>query len=114
MNLDGKVTNPGELRTQVTLLSRGITTEAGGFQVPDLTEIAEAWAKWVNVHGGEAWAAQSVQAEGAATVTIRYLDGVDMTCVVQKGEDLFEIVSIDDVRERHEYLELKVKRWRPG
>jgi head-tail adaptor len=77
-------------------------------------EVAEVWAKWVNAHGSEIWTAQSVQAEAPATVIIRYLTGLDTSCVVMKGTEYFEIVSIDDIRERHEYLELKVKLWRPG
>jgi SPP1 family predicted phage head-tail adaptor len=114
MILNGKPINPGELRTQITLYSRALTTEAGGFQVPDLEEIAEVWARWTNVHGSEVWAAQSVQAEGPATILIRYRDGLDTTCVVAKGDQLYEIVSIDDIQNRHEYMELKVKLWRPG
>ena len=33
----------------------------------------------------------------------------DETCAVLLGSVRYEIVSIDDVRQRHEYLELKVK-----
>lgn len=114
MIIGGKPTNPGELRTRVTLLERDVTVESGGFQVPDLLTIAEVWSKWTNVHGSEAWIASSVQAESPATVLIRYLDGLDTSCVVQKGETVYEIVSIDNVGERSEYLEMKLKRWIPG
>jgi hypothetical protein len=33
---------------------------------------------------------------------------------VLKGTNRYEIVSIDDIQERHEYLELKVKKMRSG
>ena len=114
MNLFGKVTNPGELRTPVTLQSRTNATDLGGFNSPSWSTIAAVWAKWVGVHGSEAWTAQTVQAESAATVTIRYLAGIDTTCSLLLGSDRYEIVSIDDIQMRHEYLELKVKRMRPG
>ncbi len=114
MILNGKVINPGELRTPVTLQRRSAGSDAGGFQVPTWSPIAAVWARWTNVHGAEVWAAQTVQAEQPATVLIRYLAGLDTTCAILNGSDLFEIVSIDDIQNRHEYLELKVRRARSG
>ncbi|MDD5367463.1 MAG: phage head closure protein [Anaerolineaceae bacterium] len=114
MNLNGKVTNPGELRTLVQLQSRTVSVETGGFPVPTWTKIADVWAKWVNVHGSEAWAAQSIEAEAAATVTIRHRNGIDTTCAVLLGTERYEIVSIDNIQQRNEYLELKVRQMKAG
>lgn len=114
MKIGEKITNPGEFRTRVTLQRRTIITDAGGFQRPGSEDIAMIWAKWINAHGSEVWTASSLQAEAAATVTMRYRNDVDATCLVKKGSDVFEIVSIDDIQERHEYIELKVKRYQPG
>jgi len=102
------------MRTRITLQQRTVTSGDGGFQTPGWSTLASVWAKWTNVHGSEVWAAQSVQAEQPATVLIRYLAGLDTTCAVLKGSDRFEIVSIDDIQERNEYLELKVQRMRSG
>lgn len=114
MIINGRVFNPGELRTPVTFLERGITVNPGGFQVADLVEIDTVKVKWTNAHGAETWQAQSMQAESLATLVRRYRSGLDTTCLVQKGSDLYEIVSNDNIQERGEYLEIKVKRWRPG
>lgn len=114
MNLNGRTSNPGDLRNRITLQSRTITSEDGGFQHPAWTTIADVWAKWSNVHGSEAWTAASLQAEQAATVVIRYRSDVNVRCAVLKGSTRYEIVSIDDIQERHEYLELKVKRMTAG
>lgn len=114
MNLNGRVTNPGELRTQVKVQKRTIGADAGGFQVPTWTTLATVWAKWVNVHGSEAWAAQSIEAEGAATVTIRYRSGIDTTCALLRGSECYEIISIDNIQQLSEYLELKVRRMKAG
>ena len=113
MILGGRPTNPGELRTIVTLVKRTITTDAGGFQVAGTTTIAVVKARWQNVHGAEVWAASAV-AQDAATVLIRYNSQVDTTCLVSKGGELYEIVSADDIEERHEYIELKVRRATEG
>jgi head-tail adaptor len=130
MNLNGKVTNPGEMRTLVILASRTVTSGTGGFPVPGYSLIGQVWAKWINVHGSEAWAAATAEALQPATVTIRYRSDVAPTCVVIKGGSLvdvvdehgvvtghtisggsvYEIVSLDNIQERGEYLEIKVKR----
>jgi SPP1 family predicted phage head-tail adaptor len=114
MILNGRPFNPGEMRTKITLKSRSVSAETGGFQIPILTTVAEVWAKWENVHGSEVWTAQSVQAVQPATVTIRYRAGMDTTWSILKGTDLYEIVSMDDIQERHEYLEIKAQRVRAG
>ncbi len=114
MILNGKPFNPGELRTKITLKSRSVSTETGGFQRPSYTTTADIWAKWVNVHGSEVWAAESVQAIRPATVTIRYRADIDVTSAIEKDGVLYQIVSIDDVQNRHEYMELKVQAVRNG
>ena len=110
MNLNGKTINPGKMRTQITLKTRTVSVETGGFQTPTWVTLATVWARWTNVHGAEVWTADAVQAKQPATILIRYISGLDTTCAVLLGSELYEIVSIDDIQQRHEYLELKLKR----
>lgn len=112
MNLNGKPTNPGELRTPITLQTPTITTDAGAAQKETWATLTNGTvlAKWTNVHGGEVWQSQAVQAVSAATVWVRYRADLTTACSILKGSDRYQIVSIDDVQERHEYLELKVQR----
>jgi SPP1 family predicted phage head-tail adaptor len=114
MKIGSQITNPGELRTQITLQTRSVTTSPGGFQVPAWTNLATVWSRWTNAHGSEVWTAESIGAESPATVLIRYRAGVDTTCAVLKGSDRYEIVSVDNIHERSEYLELKVRRMEAG
>ena len=114
MIIGQKVTNPGELRTKVTLQKRVVTTNAGGFQIETPTTIAQVWAKWVNAHGSEVWASQAVNALQAAEVTIRYRNDVDTTCYVLLGSDLYEITAVDNVSARGEYLVLSVQANQAG
>jgi SPP1 family predicted phage head-tail adaptor len=109
MRLGQKVTNPGEFRTKVVLKSRSVLTDTGGYQKQSLTTVRTVWAKWVGVHGVEAWAANSANALRAATVTVRYYADIDESWVVSADGDDYEIVSIDDLQHRHEYLELKLQ-----
>lgn len=118
MNLSGTPTNPGQMRTSIILQKRTTTSDDGGFMIPAWADIAVVWSKWVNVHGNEVWAAQTAQAVQPATVTIRYRDDVDPTCAVLKGTGdqvaRYEIISMDDIQERHEYIEMKVQRMAEG
>jgi len=116
MNLNGKPTNPGELRTAITLYQRAVSEETGGFRKAIRgTKIADVLCKWVNGHGAEALKAAMLQAAAPATVWLRYRSGVDATCLVEKGGVLYEIVGEpDNVQERGEYMELTVLRMAGG
>jgi SPP1 family predicted phage head-tail adaptor len=114
MNLNGKPFNPGELSTKITLQKQTVSQQAGGFDVPNYITIADAWARWTNVHGSEVWASQAVQAKAPATVLIRYRADVDLTCVLLLDGKVYEIISIDDIQNRHEYQEIKCVYVRSG
>jgi SPP1 family predicted phage head-tail adaptor len=110
MKIGATVTNPGELRTLVKFERRAITTQTGGFQTESWSEIAEVYAKWENVHGSEVWAAASMQARRPATVLARYRADINKACAVSMGGDRYQILSIDNIQNRGEYMELKVQR----
>lgn len=114
MNLRGSPTNPGELRTQIGLQSRTITADAGGAQKPAWATTATVWAKWENAHGNEQLASETVASEQRARVWIRYKAGIDTTYAVLKGSVRYEILSVDNVRERSEYMELIVRVMKAG
>jgi len=109
MRIGNTITNPGDLRTKITLQTPAITKATGGAQVVTWSTLATVWAKWTNVHGSEVWQSQAVQAVGPATVLIRYRADVNTACSILKGTERYEIVSVDNIQERNEYLELKVK-----
>ena len=111
MRINEKPFNPGELRQKISLFQSSVTVDAGGAQMLDKgSKIADVWARWINAHGSEVWTASMSGAIQPATVLIRWRSDVDETCLVEKNGVQFEIVSMDNIRERNEYLELKVKR----
>lgn len=68
------------------------------------------YAKWENVHGSEAWIANSVQAIAAATVSVWYNKSITPKCrIIDDSGSIYAIESCDDIRKRHEQMELKVK-----
>jgi SPP1 family predicted phage head-tail adaptor len=114
MKIGSKVTNPGEMRTQISLQERSTIQDAGGFSVPGWSTLATVWSRWVNAHGREILEAAIAQVDAPATVLIRYRDDVDTACAVLKNNVRYEIVSIDNIQERGEYLELRVQRMKAG
>jgi len=109
--------NPGELRTKIRIQYEQ-TTGTGSFATKSWVDVGSMAAsdtpkyipsQWVNVHGTEAWIADSVQAQLGATVTIRYRTGITPACRVLLGSTVYQIVSLDNIRQRNEWLEIKVK-----
>lgn len=109
MNLDGKVTNPGELRTLVTIKSPTIGDDAGGAQVTTWAGTETAYVKWVNAHGRELVGSDVAQARRRATVWMRWNSAVTVKSALLKGSELWQVISVDNVRERGEYMELLVE-----
>jgi SPP1 family predicted phage head-tail adaptor len=110
MNLNGKPTNPGELRTSIELQAPTINKDPGGAQKATWSHLATVWAKWTNAHGQEVLLAQAVESQKLATVLIRYRADVNEQCSILLDGQRYEIIAPpDDIQERHEYMELSVR-----
>lgn len=112
MNLDGKITNPGELRTRIQLAPPAITTMPGGAKKAtyDWNAAVSVLCKWVNAHGQQVVSNEAFETHAPVTILIRYLAGLDAKWAVRKGSDIYQIVAPpDDIRDRHEYMELKLQ-----
>lgn len=109
--------NAGDLRVKIRI-QREVKTGEGSFAKKEWADIGNKsaddepkyiFAKWINVHGSEAWIADSVQAQRAATVTVRYRKDIDETCRVLYGGAAYQIVSLNNIKEVGHWLEIKVK-----
>ena len=118
MILNGRVINPGELSTRVQLAPRVMPADAGGFRAPapDMDRAVGTWARWTNAHGSEIYTAQAAGVTALATVLVRFRADLDATWYISNdnGASWYEIVSLDDIANRHEYIELKVRLWKAG
>lgn len=70
--------------------------------------------KWVNVYGTEVFSAMQLQLREPATLTMRYSPLIDSTMLVYKAGDPvpYEIISVDNIEDRGQWLEIKVQRKR--
>lgn len=66
--------------------------------------------QWIGQHGGEGFSEDALQGVRTATLRMRCISGITQSDTVLLGEDRWEIESIDDVREMHALMEIRVKR----
>lgn len=110
MRLGSRTTNPGELRTKVTLQTPVFSEDAGGAQVPAWSDFEirpDVYAKIVYAHGQESVNSDALKASNRMTLTIRYRSDVNATHAILLNGELWKFIGTpDDIQNRHEYLEI--------
>jgi SPP1 family predicted phage head-tail adaptor len=110
MKLGNRITNPGDLRTLVTIQNPTINTGAGHAQTVSWSDVETVYAKWTNAHGQDVLTSDALKAVLRATVLIRYNAAVTgRSAILKDGERWKVIGSPDDIQDRHEYMELVVE-----
>lgn len=112
------IKDPGEMTARIRIQAP-VTTGSGVHKDTAWVDIGNTsesdsprWicAKWENVHGSEAWVANSVQATAPATVSVWYDARITRMCrVVDDSGTIYKITSIDDIRREHRQIEMKVQ-----
>lgn len=120
-----KSANAGELRTPVYFKSVERTTGTNGNTIPEEENVfgqdvdkhdIPVKVKWVNVHGTEVLNALQLKLREPAVITMRYSPLINRLLVVYKDDDpiAYEIISVDDVENRHQWMEINVQRKVPA
>ena len=120
-----KSVNAGSLRTPIIVEEYTETQDGDGYAVKGWVNVFGAGktyrVKWVNVHGTEVFEAMRLELNEPATLTGRYSPLITAQCrlllasdaektAAEKEKLYYEIISMDDVENRHQWLEIKVKR----
>lgn len=90
-------------------IQRKVKNGDGSFAKEEWKPLCRPWANWQAAFGSEFWAAESVQAQRPATVTIRFRNDVDERCRILYGGIYYEILSVDNIRQRGLFLAMKVR-----
>lgn len=102
----------GRLRHRVTIQQPVVDTSWGGTTTWEA--FAPVWAAIEPLRGREFFAAQQMQSEATAKITIRYLAGVTANMRVVHESRIFELTGPPiDPEERHVELQLMVKETMP-
>lgn len=135
-----KRANAGELRTPVNFFSIDHMVDSSGYPVETENKVFEkpVYCKWVNVHGNEIFQSMSLNLREPATLTLRYsilitpelkvYRNSEYLAALAAGNEIedeteavkvvktalaavaYEIISIDNVEQRNEWLEIKIQR----
>lgn len=111
-----KYANAGELRTRVFFFRVDRVKDEENVALDKEVNVfgdgAAVKCKWVNAHGTETFTAMQLQLREPATITCRYTPLINEKLVVRKENDPepYEVISVDDVENRHKWLEIKVQR----
>lgn len=99
----------GELRHRITLQKKVDVIDSDGFTTQQWQDVATVWAAVENLHGREYWEAAAIQAENTVKFTIRYRQDVDQTMRIVFKKKVYNILSVDNIRYRNEFIEIKAR-----
>ena len=105
--------NAGEMRTKITIKNPKYSIQDGcGIREFVNAFTRPVWCKWVNAHGAEIYQAAELRLREPATITMRYSPLVTAESRIWRGRDTepYEVISINNVNDRCEFLEIKVQR----
>lgn len=107
----------GELRTRIQVFAPdGEALDGDGYPtgapVNVFGEGQSVYCKWVNDHGSDVYTAKQLGLTEPATLTLRYTPKITSVCLIYRGADPapYEVVSLNDVEDRHAWLEVRVQR----
>lgn len=112
-----KRANAGELRTLIQIKRRTVTTNANGFDTETYENVygdgQYVHCKWVGNHGKEVFNRDTYAELRTATLTMRFSELADdgTLVVFLNGDDTpWEVVNVDNVEQRNQWLELSVQK----
>lgn len=100
--------NPGKLDRRIALRYPRETQSGTGAITKVWVQGARLWAQWLPTGGREFTAAQARHAEATGVIRIRYRTDLDATWQLRLGDDVFEILALQEVG-RRDYLDLTVR-----
>ena len=118
-----KRANAGELRTMIQIKRRVVTTNDNGFDEETYENVyggggeTYVYCKWVGNHGSEVFSRDSYAERRTATATMRYSELADdgkLVVFLYGDPDPWEVVNVDNVGQRNQWLELSLQKRIPA
>lgn len=100
----------GDLRHPVVLMKKiSYTTDAQGRRTAVWWDECTAYAMIRDVSGRDFYQALAYHAEDTVTITIRYREGITTEWRVRSGETVYEILEVNHLGYKYDYLSLKCR-----
>lgn len=107
----------GELRTKIMVFEPAESAQdSDGYSTNHAVNVfgegRHIHCKWVNAHGREVYDAKQAGVTEPATLTLRYTSKITPRGSICRDGDPapYEIISVNDVENRHAWLEIRVQR----
>lgn len=106
----------GKMNTQIQITQKRVTLDDEGFQTESDVIVAEVRAYQEGRHGSEKWANRASFSEATDLFRFRAIPGMKITTDMRLlcGDSVFEITSVEDVKDRGMYIEALAKEVQPS
>ena len=99
----------GEMRKRITIQKIDTTRTAGGETTDTPSTFAKVWARIRPLSGAESWVAKELQSVTSHQLNLLYYPGItERMQAVYQGRT-FNFISVRDLEEMHEELEILAK-----
>lgn len=107
-----RIYNIGDLNKKIKIQARAVYSsfQSGGHsQGANFTTIANPWASVETTRGRQQFDGVELKTAYTHKIVIRYRKDFDQTNWVEFNKERYDIVDVEDLDERHEFLLLKCK-----
>lgn len=95
------------LNKRITIQELKLSINENGFEVEEWIDFRTVWAGISNLNGREYFDAAAVQMENTVKITIRYIPGIDTSMRILFKNKYYNITSIDNIKYRNKFIEIK-------
>ena len=110
-----RIKSIGELRTPIRIKKIIHRIDEDGFNTREYNDVFKhrIWCRWTWECGTETFENEKQRLLERAVMLLRFTDKIDERCVVER-EDApgmrWEIISVNDIDDRHRWMEVTMKR----
>lgn len=97
----------GVLRHRILIQKVILAKNDNGFEVEQWQDYKTVWGAITNIQGREYYAATAINAENTVKFKIRYTEGIENSMRILFKDKTYNIISLDNIKYRNKYIEIK-------
>ena len=98
----------GDFRHRIVIQNLVALVNENGFEIEEWQNYKVVWASVSNLSGREYYQAAAIKAEKTIKFLIRYIEGIETSMRILFDNKQYNIVFIDNLKYKNQYIELKV------
>ena len=99
----------GKMNKTITIFAPTYLKDKDAFTTTILTPVVtrRAYVEYKNLT--ERWANKSILKDAECVITFRFIDGITNDCAIKIDEQMFDIISVENVRGKGFYIQVVAK-----